>query len=138
MTGSVPLDEPLILPAVPVAPTRASFPVVATIVPLIGGVALWAIIGSPFALLFALLGPFVALGGLIDHARSGRRQRARSETEYARALAEVEAAAIECQSRERSELRAKHPDVAAFALRGEQHRRVHAISPSSVGECGRA
>ncbi|MDO8382907.1 MAG: FtsK/SpoIIIE domain-containing protein [Microbacterium sp.] len=113
-------DEPLTLPAVPVAPTRASFPVVATIVPLIGGVALWAIIGSPFALLFALLGPLVALGGLIDHARSGRRQRARSEVEYARALAEVEAAAIERQSRERSELRAKHPDVAAFALRAEQ------------------
>ncbi len=137
MTGSVPLDEPLILPAVPVAPTRASFPVVATIVPLIGGVALWAIIGSPFALLFALLGPFVALGGLIDHARSGRRQRARSETEYARALAEVEAAAIECQSRERSELRAKHPDVAAFALRGEQIWRAAPSGSRDLAVVGR-
>lgn len=116
----MPLDEPLTLPAVPVAPVRAPFPVVASIVPLIGGVALWAITGSPFALLFALLGPLVALGGLIDHARSGRRQRARAEADYARALADVEAAAIERHSRERSELRARHPDVAAFALLTEQ------------------
>ena len=114
------LDDPLTLPAVPVTAARAPFPVVATLVPLVGGVALWAIIGSPFALLFALLGPLVALGGLLDQVRGGRRRRARADAEYERLLAEVGAEAAERHDRERHELLAKHPDVVAFAQRPEE------------------
>ncbi|WP_103663195.1 FtsK/SpoIIIE domain-containing protein [Microbacterium sp. CJ77] len=89
-------------------------------VPLVGGVALWAIIGSPFALLFALLGPLVAVGGLLDQVRGGRRRRARAEAEYERVLAEIEAAATVRHARERRELRALHPDVSAFSQRSEE------------------
>ena len=57
------------------------------IAPLGIAVAIWAVTGSAFALLFAFLGPVVALAGLVDsrlHTRRGRR--AASE----RALAAVE------------------------------------------------
>ncbi len=104
----------------------------ATIVPLVGGVALWAVIGSPFALLFALLGPLVAIGGLLDQVRGGRRRRARAEAEYERALAEIRVVATERHARERRELRASHPDVSAFAQRSEEIWRARSPGPRDL------
>ena len=121
------LDDPLTLPAVPVIPARSPFPIVATLVPLVGGVALWAIVGSPFALLFALLGPLIAIGGLVDQVRAGRRRRVQGDTEYERLLAVVSAEATERHDRERRELRAMHPNVGAFARRPEEVWRATAV-----------
>ncbi|HTL41339.1 MAG TPA: FtsK/SpoIIIE domain-containing protein [Pseudolysinimonas sp.] len=72
--------------AVPVPPeqsARPPFPWIATAAPVIVSLALWALTGSVFSLLFALLGPVVALGGVIDGAR-GRRGTARRERERLR------------------------------------------------------
>lgn len=132
------LDQPpapsasLALPAPPTVPARASFPLVATLVPLIGGVALWAVIGSPFALLFALLGPLVALGGLVDQVQGGRRRRTRAEAEYAQALARLGAAVSEQHGRERRVLRSKHPDVAALSLHPERIWRASRGEPLAL------
>ena len=71
-----PQPERFALPALDAPTARAPFPVVATIAPVGIAVAVWAVTGSPFALLFALLGPVVALAGLLDsrlHTRRGRR-----------------------------------------------------------------
>lgn len=67
------------------APYR--FPVVATIAPVLASVAIWLLTSSPFALVFAALGPVTAIASLID-ARLGSRRTARRE--LARFLADAE------------------------------------------------
>ena len=115
----MPVDDPLTLPTVPAPPARSPFPVVATLVPLVGGVALWAVLGSPFALLFALLGPLVAVGGVLDQVRGNRTRRRRTESEFALALSALHEEVDDRHTRERRLLCARHPDVAAFAARRE-------------------
>jgi S-DNA-T family DNA segregation ATPase FtsK/SpoIIIE len=67
-------------------------------------VALWAVTGSVFSLLFAVLGPVVALGGVIDAAR-GRRGTARREGERLRSDEQRVAQRIdEAHERERTRL----------------------------------
>lgn len=69
-----PPREQLALPLVPAPPPRAGFPLVATLAPVLVSVGIWAFTGSLYSLLFAALGPVVAIGGLFD----GRRQRRRT------------------------------------------------------------
>jgi len=63
------------LPALPTAQPPAGFPLLATIAPVGVSVAIWAVTGSVFALLFAALGPVVALASLVDGRRQRRRRR---------------------------------------------------------------
>ncbi len=66
--------ERLTLPTSPAPLPRTPFPLAATLAPVGVSLAIWVVTGSPYSLLFAALGPVVALGGLVD----GRRQRRRS------------------------------------------------------------
>lgn len=66
--------ERLALPALAPPPPRAAFPFVATAAPVLVSLGIWAVTGSAYSLLFAALGPVVALGSLLD----GRRQRRRT------------------------------------------------------------
>jgi S-DNA-T family DNA segregation ATPase FtsK/SpoIIIE len=96
--------ERIALPARPEPPARPPFPWIATAAPVIVSLALWALTGSVFSLLFALLGPVVALGGVIDGAR-GRRGTARREEERDRADEQRAAQRIlESHERERERL----------------------------------
>ncbi|MEO7146972.1 MAG: FtsK/SpoIIIE domain-containing protein [Terrimesophilobacter sp.] len=49
------------------------FPILATIAPVVASVALYVVTRSPFALIFALLGPVVAVASLGDARRQARR-----------------------------------------------------------------
>jgi S-DNA-T family DNA segregation ATPase FtsK/SpoIIIE len=72
-------------------------------------VAIWALTGSSFALLFALLGPVVALAGVID---GRRRSRAEARSERGRFERDVVAAvhAIDsAKTAERDALVSRHP-----------------------------
>jgi S-DNA-T family DNA segregation ATPase FtsK/SpoIIIE len=73
---SIPLPRP------PERPVPPPFPLLATVAPVIGSVALWAITSSPFALLFALLGPVVAVASVGDAAVSGRRRLRKEQTRF--------------------------------------------------------
>ena len=66
-------DSPIALPALPRKAARPPFPWLAAAVPMVGGVALWAVTSSPFSLLFALLGPVIAVASMLDSARGSRR-----------------------------------------------------------------
>ena len=76
----------------------------ATAAPVLVSVAIWAVTGSVYSLLFAALGPVVAVGSMLD----GRRQRrgtAGRDTE--RSVSALEAArhrVLELHERERSRL----------------------------------
>lgn len=96
--------ERIPLPAAPQERNRREFPLLATAAPVVGSLVMWAVTGSPFALVFAFLGPVVAVGSMIDDRRQGRRS---ARTEAARFSADVEAAfhAIEAaHQREREAL----------------------------------
>lgn len=61
------------LPPAPPDPPRAGFPLAASLAPVIVSLGIWAATGSPYSLLFAALGPVVALGSLLDGRRARRR-----------------------------------------------------------------
>ncbi|MDQ0574828.1 FtsK/SpoIIIE domain-containing protein [Agromyces albus] len=106
-----PLDLPLALPPVPPEATRAGFPLLATLAPVVGALGLWAVTGSTFALVFAALGPVVAIASLFDSRRQARRQRRRAEAERARRLDALHAAIDERHEYERHAAwrRSSHP-----------------------------
>lgn len=90
-TGGVGLP----VPAIPRQSRRAPFPLIASAAPVLAAGAIWAITQSPFVLLFAALGPIVALAGLLDGRRHNavtlRRDSARFDAELTQLSAELDA-----------------------------------------------
>lgn len=80
-----PPDIPL--PKLPEAPRPFTFPLIATLAPVVASLAMFAITRSPFALVFAFLGPMVAAGTLLDNRVQGRRRRRRERARYCGELA---------------------------------------------------
>jgi len=74
-------------PRPPEAPAPFRFPLLASIAPVVVAVAIWAITGSLFALIFAALGPVTALASFVDSKVGGRRARRREQARFARELA---------------------------------------------------
>jgi S-DNA-T family DNA segregation ATPase FtsK/SpoIIIE len=70
------------------------FPVIATVAPLVASLVLFAVTQSPFTLVFAALGPVIAVASFADSRlgarRTAKRERARFARELSEALAEVE------------------------------------------------
>ena len=91
----------LALPPAPPDPPRAGFPLLASLAPVVGALGLWAITGSPFSLLFAVLGPLVAIASMLDSRRAARRQRRTAGLERQRRLMELEAEIEQCHALER-------------------------------------
>lgn len=89
-----------------------SFPILALIAPIIAAVMMWAFMRSPFVLVFAVLGPAMALATMGDSRRRARRdmreQYKRFDDEYKGALFAID----EAHDRERSELSRKAPFLA--------------------------
>ena len=92
-------------------PPRGSFPFVATAAPVLVSLGIWAVTGSVYSLLFAALGPVVALGSLLD-ARRQRRGTARRDADRAVAsLARVQQRVCEVHETERLRLRRLAPPL---------------------------
>ncbi|WP_349898473.1 FtsK/SpoIIIE domain-containing protein [Parafrigoribacterium soli] len=102
--GSVPLS----LPRPPQPPERRGFPLVATLAPVLGSVVLWAVTHSAYVLVFALLGPLVAVASLGDAALQGRRRRTRERQRFAADVAASEETIAREHEAERSELAGTH------------------------------
>lgn len=113
MTSSTDLS----LPPAWTPPARAPIPIVASIVPVMGAVVLWLVLGSPMALWLAALGPLVAAASILDSARSARSGRRRATAEAVRARERVTTAVGAEHDLERERRWTQHPDVARFAVR---------------------
>jgi S-DNA-T family DNA segregation ATPase FtsK/SpoIIIE len=84
--------ERVVLPRGADVPGRHPFPVLASLAPLVGAVVIWAITSSPFALVFAVLGPVIAVASLGDSRMQASRQRRReAERVFAETLAASDA-----------------------------------------------
>ncbi|WP_022884203.1 FtsK/SpoIIIE domain-containing protein [Glaciibacter superstes] len=96
------IDEPVRLPTRPADPAPAPFPVIASVAPLVVSGVIWAITGSAFVLLFAALGPVIAVASLLDGRRSNRRNQKKDAAEYQHALDAAWTSVAERHSAERS------------------------------------
>ncbi len=104
----------MVLPRAGDEGVRHPFPLLASLAPVVGAVAIWAVTSSPFALIFAVLGPVIAVASLGD-SRLQARKRRRQESE--RLLAETLEASdgIEAaHARERSRLEQLRPGALAI------------------------
>lgn len=104
---------PIVLPASPAPPRRAPLPILAPIVPVAGGVVLWLVTGSAFALCFAALGPLMMGASLLDATRARRREHRDSDARAEREWAFAESELTRRHDDERTALRLRHPDAAA-------------------------
>jgi DNA segregation ATPase FtsK/SpoIIIE, S-DNA-T family len=100
-------------------PPPHGFPIVATIAPVALSVVIWLITKSPYALMFAALGPAVAVASVADARRQSAKQ-SRSETarfEHELRLAREETTAF--HEGERRDLDLDAPSAAARLGRGD-------------------
>ncbi|WP_226532750.1 FtsK/SpoIIIE domain-containing protein [Microbacterium paraoxydans] len=102
---------PIVLPAAAPPSRRAPLPFLAAAVPVIGGVLLWVITGSVFALCFAALGPLMMGASFLDAARTRRRERRRAEADAERDWAVAEGELIRRHRAERDALWLRLPDA---------------------------
>lgn len=116
------------LPALPRHPAITPFPLLTFFAPLVAAGALWAFTRSPFVVVFAVLGPVIALATMGD---AGRRARAEERAELDRFEHEVEAvrqAIDDAHEAERLELVRKFPPaatVAAASVHDPERWRTH-------------
>lgn len=109
--GAEGTSAPFSLPRLPEAPTPRGFPVIATMAPVIGSIALWAVTRSPYVLVFALLGPLVALASVGDSAMHWRRKLRKERLRFAAEVAAADAALARQHELERAGLVAAHRNV---------------------------
>ncbi|MFP7760778.1 FtsK/SpoIIIE domain-containing protein [Marisediminicola sp. LYQ85] len=118
-TGVVSADT-VVLPDPVVESAPYTFPVLATVAPVAGSLVIWSITSSPFALVFAALGPLVALASFADSrwssARARRMDRARFALESELAREHIESA----HDAERARLLAEHAPIHAVVT-SERH-----------------
>lgn len=108
---------PLSLPPAPAEPERPGFPLLAAVAPVAGAIALWAVTGSMYSLMFAALGPLVAVASVLDARRQVRRRRRRAELERAGLLASLEAEIHARHDEERRAAWRATPSAAALVER---------------------
>lgn len=101
-------------PAPPPQSAPYSFPLIATLTPVFVSLGLWLATRSVFALVFAVLGPAVALGSLADARLQSRRRRRRELAEYRRELEAAHLQLAAAHERERRALDAAVPSASAI------------------------
>jgi S-DNA-T family DNA segregation ATPase FtsK/SpoIIIE len=89
--------------------------VVGTVAPVLASGVLFAVTRSPFTLVFALLGPVVALGSLADSAWQRRRSGSADAKRFDSALARAHHEIDEAHAAERAALDRRFPRAMSFA-----------------------
>jgi S-DNA-T family DNA segregation ATPase FtsK/SpoIIIE len=89
--------------------------VVATVAPVLASVVLFAVTRSPYTLVFALLGPVVAIGSLADSAWQRRRSRSVEATRFDAELVRANREIDEAHAAERAALDQRYPRAIGLA-----------------------
>jgi S-DNA-T family DNA segregation ATPase FtsK/SpoIIIE len=82
---------------------------------MIGSIVLWAVMKSPYVLVFALLGPLVAVASLGDAALQNRRRAAKERKRFAAELGRARDAIAAAHGREAAALAAEHRNARTLA-----------------------
>ena len=114
-----------------------SFPLIATLAPVAVSGLIWTITQSPLALIFALLGPMVAIASLADSRVQRRRRRRAEQRRFDAELAQTFRAILAGHEAERAELDACYPSVHTL-LRESTEAEGWATGDGWAGEAGHA
>jgi S-DNA-T family DNA segregation ATPase FtsK/SpoIIIE len=104
----------VVAPRLPERPPPRRFPLIATLAPVAASVVLFVVTRSAFTLVFALLGPVVAVGSMADAALHRRRVDLRDGERLDREFAEAEAEVDRAHESERNSLDRLHPRTLAL------------------------
>ena len=109
------------------------FPLFALITPVVTSVVLWLVTGSAYTLLFALLGPVMALAQYLDAKWQARREEARQEErEGEESLARAQQQQLEAMT-QRLDAAQANPPSSRFAESDYPHRPRWAAGEVPVG-----
>lgn len=75
------------LPLPPTEPERTPFPLIASVAPVLISLLIWLITNSAFTLLFALLGPVIAVSSHLDSGRRNKRRKQIARSQFDRSVA---------------------------------------------------
>lgn len=114
----VPHEPALAAPRPPEPPAPRPFPLLATAAPVVVSALLFAVTRSPFALLFAVLGPVAAVAGLGDAHWQDRRRRKMESARFEREIELARDRIRTAHARERARLEAGAPSAAVLLRRG--------------------
>lgn len=110
--AEVPADqaEPVLrLPSLPDAPPPNGFPVLMTVAPVVVALILFALLRTPYVLMFAILGPVLGIANVIDQRIGRKRRRRRDEARFEDDALTVEMEIRHAHERLRARKRAEHP-----------------------------
>ncbi|GGF02079.1 FtsK/SpoIIIE domain-containing protein [Mycetocola zhadangensis] len=111
MSVPAPADDHIVLPQRPVRAPPSPFPLMAALAPVIVSVLIWLVTRSPFALIFAALGPVIAIASVLDSRWSTGRRLKKDLTAHARKMNHI-ADLIESRlDTERAERKAAQPSA---------------------------
>jgi S-DNA-T family DNA segregation ATPase FtsK/SpoIIIE len=99
---------------------------------MIGAVVIGLVLGSPFMLLFAALGPVVAVASAIDSRRTARRHDRREGERFEHECSLFERAVHDAHDRERREAELQHPAAAHAAGETREGVRIGRAPDRSV------
>ncbi len=103
-------------PTEPAAREHRRFPLVALLLPLVGGLALVAMTRSPTYLLFVLLSPLMVLGTFLSDRTGGKRSARAMREAYATECARVDESVARAVADEAAARHDAHPGAAALLL----------------------
>lgn len=102
-------EESIAVPVAPVKQPPAPFPLVASIAPVLASIAIWLITKSPYSLIFAALGPVIAIASLIDNRWSSRRRFRKDTRTYLASLESTSQHISSFHEREREQRLLENP-----------------------------
>ncbi len=111
-----PPEVEIVVPAEPLPPDKARFPVLAVLIPLVIGAVMVRVMHSWSFALFMLLSPVMLGANAISDRAGGRRNRRGALADYRRADAAAQARTTEALSEEAATRRAEAPDAAILLL----------------------
>ena len=117
MLESHPTPARVAAPRLPAPSAPFHFPVIATTAPLVGSLVLFAVTQSPFTLVFAALGPVIAVASFADSRLGGRRTARREAARFERDLDATAADITRRHDAERAGRRESTPGATAILTR---------------------
>ena len=108
------------LPSPPEEARRQRIPILASLVPLVAGIALFVLTQQPAMLLVALLGPLVAVASRVEELGFGVRDFRRRSKEFRDRLPAVETELESALVEETAARRAEAPDAGVLLLRPQE------------------
>lgn len=115
-------EPPLRLPSLPEEPAPNGFPVLMTVAPIVVALVLFAVLRTPYVLMFAILGPVLGTANVIDQRIGRRRRRARAQARFEEDAAEARVEIARAHARLIARRRIEQPlarDLVAGARRLE-------------------